>query len=682
MPYQVQYRMQFRNVENKPITVNIYDGESWTDYEFAETFIHELTPGGDPCHIVVNDNDEEKFSPIKGKRADIQFLSTNQYNAATFRGGKDNRWYVEILNEISNKLFVGYLSTGELEQPFLHNTTFQPVTLTAYDGLELLEDIPLTEWAGENPRGRYRIIEFLAWALSKTNLTLPITAVHNLREERDTTKPMYEAVYLDAKTFEDEVGTCISCREVLEKILGHDAFITQYHEQWWIQRIDEMEWNTTIEHRWSWEGDFEGTMPGQNKYHNIGADQDIILLGKETLVLSDRPVDHTTLTFNYDYPKEIIDNIDFDRGEERPLPEQNLPNGSTKFYLDDWTYGARQGTGTLGYIRRDYIDDYEDARYVVMEPGTGAGQYYFISNNVPLHAKDKFTLSVDWRLDNNFSGQPFSYAVMMVRLTGEDGTKWVLQGGNNPVWQPDTTPDWLMNYYITTTTTGEINQREWQSASVDAPPLPVGGNLQVLLLHDYRETECEIHFQNLQFDYKPFINGSYMKYKGQHHKVSQEEAGYRKKYEEDVYLSDSPKKLFKGHMWIKYILYILGIPIEYWLSAGTFYNAAHVSSPTPESFHRYGYIQAFAVWNQQRRLIRRLNATLYGLKSGVEEPDLIHEYFFTELTADTAGKYFMLLHFDQDLKRCTWSGAFVETFDTTLANSYSDPHAFRYITDK
>jgi hypothetical protein len=53
----------------------------------------------------------------------------------------------------------------------------------------------------------------------------------------------YDVVYLDAKTFESEIGESENCYTVLEKILGEDCFITQWKGNWWIFRLDEMENN-------------------------------------------------------------------------------------------------------------------------------------------------------------------------------------------------------------------------------------------------------------------------------------------------------------------------------------------------------------------------------------------------------------------------------------------------------
>lgn len=70
----------------------------------------------------------------------------------------------------------------------------------------------------------------------------------------------------------------------------------------------------------------------------------------------------------------------------------------------------------------------------------------------------------------------------------------------------------------------------------------------MLLCHNLKEDEFEIHFSNLVFEYQPRIAGVYLKLRGQEQRIEREPKKHLFKREEQVYLSDVPKKLMKDAM--------------------------------------------------------------------------------------------------------------------------------------
>lgn len=218
MPYQFAYQLQFKNVEDVVVTANIYDTLS----PRGTTVFTPITGADDPLHIFVVDNDENKFSPIKALQAEIKFLSTAAINLNSFIGtSEDNRWYVEILLG-SNIVFKGFLILDDMDEDFLDSNTSNVVTLIATDNIGLLKDEALTKFDGTNPRGYYRIITYLAWALGKTGLSLPINVVQNVREVNNPSQIIYSSLYLQAKTFEAEINESTNCYTVIKDIIGED----------------------------------------------------------------------------------------------------------------------------------------------------------------------------------------------------------------------------------------------------------------------------------------------------------------------------------------------------------------------------------------------------------------------------------------------------------------------------
>ncbi|MCU9930985.1 hypothetical protein OFL77_27005, partial [Escherichia coli] len=78
----------------------------------------------------------------------------------------------------------------------------------------------------------------------------------------------------------------------------------------------------------------------------------------------------------------------------------------------------------------------------------------------------------------------------------------------------------------------------------------------------------DTYIDSVTFEYIPLINGSYQKYSGQYSQVTRTETGYFANRDKEVYLSDSPTKIYKGAMFL-YInsVYVL---IPFWFASAPF----------------------------------------------------------------------------------------------------------------
>lgn len=186
MSYNLLYRGQFQNQETNPsdnsnvqqlITVDIYDTQSGEADE--PEVIEPLEMAETPLVIEIVNSEENKFSVVRPKQANISINTSDTIGIETFCEGGDNRYYVEIYSP-TETLFLGFLSISDL------NEAFQPdpnvMTLTAFDGLGFLEGEPVTDFDGNNPSFENKIIDYIVWSLSKSGLSLPIKAVMNVRE--------------------------------------------------------------------------------------------------------------------------------------------------------------------------------------------------------------------------------------------------------------------------------------------------------------------------------------------------------------------------------------------------------------------------------------------------------------------------------------------------------------------
>jgi hypothetical protein len=717
--YHLQFKQSDRNFDNvfveNDVHIRIYDLSLEGDDTIAWKVV-ELDGSGDPFRTSTIDNGEDKFTGIKPTQAIIKFISTDSVNVATFAdspidtaaGGVDPgdpRWYVDAyLNTPAsgNFIFKGFLNLDDCSEAFM--PLKNEVVLVANDGLGGLKNIPLVKPDGTNPTGWNRIADYLAWALQKTGLELNLNAVFNIREKYLGTSHFFDAIYLHAKTFEDQIGTCVSCFDVIERILGEEAFLTQRGGQWWIVRVDELgNGNGFYRAIFNSDGVLQSIENAVFFVKLIEKDTTGIFFSQEaTTVNLLRPHKSIQETYNFDYPQEIIDNIDFSRMGSLYLTldmSNETVDGVSyyvrKYHLIDWVLenaggGANQITSYFKKLFQDSNLTYEKERYLVLTDGQTI-QHWDKSNPIEIHKNDKIEISLDRRLPVRWGGSiDIAETFAQVRLYGDDGTFWTF---GQAIDSPDAEGRWKLtnstftappvSYIDAFYNTADIQNNQWQSVSAKSAPAPVSGKVYILLLAAHLESPYrtrETHFSNIRFTYIPYINGSYSKYTSYYYKIFRNENILNKR-EKQVYISDGFKKLFKGGL---HKQDGLGFAI-----ANLFYawNDIHTSSPGDEFCHPYAHIQAFDVWNQYRNTLRKFQATLQGLGYGSTDqsgsflayPSLIHRYYLQDTNDNTNDRYFMLLSFDIDWKTCEWTGTLIECYNTAIGKHYDDNLETKYI---
>lgn len=735
-------------IATQQMRVSIFDNDNLIPDDQITNVIPLIPSATDsPLIISIIDNDEDKYTPIRGKQATIKFLSDSSLfqEMATFSDSSDNRWYVEI-KDITNTLtiFVGFLMLPDMQQLFQPDPVV--VELTASDHLGILKDIPLTDFNEDVPIGKYTMAALISYCLRKTGLSLYWTAINNLRHgggERIATNVNFNAtgnvitvdffigffyvgmplqidsasndmntivteivsstqirvadtlvnetatiynvtftdlssadhfyeLYNDTKTYEDEIGTLINCYEVLEKILGEDCFLTQHLGKWWIVRIDEYDSNLMYPGEFDPDGTFIEFGDPIDVSLSIG-DADLLrFCNADQLLRSGRPHDWIKETFRYEYPIETVCNIDFDRGTGAgPV---GSPSETVEQELDCWEF-LREGAtpagldtapfaGSYGVLRKLYEFGYEKSRYIA-EVTAGGFRHYFKSAGISLEQGDKIELGYDFRLST--SETMTNMFTAHVRLIGDDGFvyDWDYDEPTGiSFWNQKTTSDPIFDNMFRTDWAGATTT-DWHSISAVSEPLPVSGDVYIRLVNG--SVTIELQFSNLTLDVVPFINGSYQKYTGHYNKVERSAIGYHATRDNQVYLGDSPRKLIKGGMFIL----VDGI---YQLTT-QFYVAVPGDSRPP---NRYGYFQAFSVWNQYRLAYRIISGSVLGL--GINPPDVIHKYILSDSNLNTTAKFFILISYNQNWKTGIWTGVFLEVFDSNVGKIYNNQHEFKYIS--
>jgi hypothetical protein len=532
-------------------------------YDYPPTEI-ELEMADSPIVFQTVDNSEDKFTPIKSKSCTIRVLTNDEVNAMAFANGGDSQYKVQVAVGAEDKvIFTGWLSISDLGQ------TFQPdpniLVLTATDGLGFLRDLPMSDDAGRFLTGPHPLIKYIAWALQKTGIQLDIWVQMNILEENAIYDYIeyhfYNNIYLNAQTFEAEIGTLESCFSVLEKILGEFCELSQDKNRWFIKSIDEAG-NTEFR---IGRFDYNGTpidYQTKNYLKLIGPTEDMAFMNDDARLSLQRPYKAVEQTFDYNYPIEIIENIAFDRGD---LIDGSNPLEKT-YELDNWTViqgvpGYYAAPTSQAYINRVFNTfDYETDRYVVITPKSGQSyslnlQTYARSEAFYIQEKDRFSVSIDWRLPNNIGpGGNGNCDLMKAVLHGDDGSWWILgvptSDSLDYTWYD--TNNWTTNTGKASVSVDfDIDLTEWQSVSWEAPACPTDGKLYIWINQfnqlNTTNDDVDIWYSNLNFSYIPYINGSYQRYSGQRH-ISEQSVDNKAVRENTIYMTDSPKKEIKGAM--------------------------------------------------------------------------------------------------------------------------------------
>lgn len=557
--YGFKYQLQFQDIEEAvTVTIDIIDTSILIDDD-AEEQIVTLHAAGEPLIISTTNNDRGKLQVVRSKQAVIRFLSdrSNLLTAATFADAPDDNWLVHIYTAAPVTIFKGFLMLSDVSQPFQPDPNI--VELTASDHLALLKEAPLVDADGNNPSGKYLVSAFLSMALKLTGLDLGIKVVNNLRH-LDRDDHFYNSVYIDAKTFEDEVGTCVDAYEVLSIILGEDCYITQWQGYWWIMRVDEFDGNPQYVAEFTSNGELS-SITGTTIAKSIGNGQPVFFIRRDQVYETTRPVRHARETFEYETPKEVPCNVDFERGTGSE-PTGGTVDETIDYTPECWLLLQEGASGTnadidstaasdsVGVIRKIFDFGYEKDRYVIVQNGVGSNRHFLKSEGIPVKAKDRLDISIDTRFDTNLSIT--NVFPMIVRLQGNDGSMWDWKYN-----EADGTNEWVETFSGSGSFLNQWSYNRsaddttaWRTISSESKDIPVDGEVYLRLTMG-SVAPNQIWYNGLRVEYLAYINGTYRKYSAQYTQITRTDpTGYKTKREEMVRISDSPKPLFKGAMFI------------------------------------------------------------------------------------------------------------------------------------
>lgn len=506
--------------------------------------------------------------------------------------------------------------------------------------------------------------------------------------DTSSTSHLYNFIFLDAKTFESEINVSEDCYSVLTKILGEDCFLTQWQGKWYIMRIDEYDnFNPIYQCVFSADGSpgFDPVFLTPTSFDkSIGATETRRLANADALRRYDRPHRFVKEVAKYNFPLEIICNIDFSRGDVITPPDDASGDSTATYSLDCWTMRRlfSQPVTSVASIVRKFVFGTEKERYIRITPkaSTATPWDFLESSAVEVNKNDRATVSVDWKYDTDFSGGGTVIYPMRIYLLADDGTYWY--------WWHPTSNDPLLFYWVSSATEVErlipvtvipddVDLTEWATMSVTLAPLPAAGKLYIGLNQGNQvsaATNQNINYQSLQLEYSAYVNGTYKLFTGHYDQILRSDAGsftYNAKREREVFIFDSLLKLAKGSMFFfNGVTYAL---TRKWYTGNTF----ALGYPSDQTYmHPFGHIQSYAVWNQYRQANRIFSTSVLGL--GSMWVDIVDKIMLTDSNPNTINRYFLLISMEQNWKTGLWSGVFVEDYRTDIGHNYDDAHSFAY----
>jgi hypothetical protein len=347
------------------------------------------------------------------------------------------------------------------------------------------------------------------------------------------------------------------------------------------------------------------------------------------------------------------------------------------------TWFPETAATTIDYIRNVYdVTGATENRYLVIHSSTFTE--HVKSSIFKIDVNDALQISFDFRTNTGMGH--VTIAPMIICLDGDDGNKYCLGGISS---DPSTfkwylcTPDYYFGATAGNTFSPFVSKiwsgangdetQIWSNISVDKDinnqlfKTPVSGNCFIILQNISAGGASEAWFKNIQITILPYLQGSYVQLKGDYNFSSSTET-IKQTLTEDVEISDSPKRYFKGAL----VKSDLELVVPTW--------------------HRKGILEAFrfqqlmerVIFNNVYRQLQKIEGSFrghtYTLADFTVKPSgYLNAYTFTQHPVPS--KRFILTSFDRDYGKGLGRHVFVEILEDENADPFVSPddYLFQYI---
>lgn len=640
MAYYLHHIIGFYNCLNERIRVELYKKDEEPDEEtvlLANSFSVSYPTGSGTLG-------EEPIISCEAK-LNLTLYTDDAQTFDDFIVTYPDEWKI-IAYDDDHVIFVGFLTPGEGKAE-LQDKPYD-ITLSAVDGLGLLKGIPLTKDDSTNFEGVNLIIDYVLAILNKTNLGLNLQLFSNITEEsmQDRTQneqaDTFNQTGLHARTFLKNATEFYDCYTCLERLLSEYFTVYQHNGKWVILRIGELQTNPGAK-IWYTEYNSSGTIVSatQNLYNaaEIGRDRLIHYVERSQNISSNFAIKLSKYNYNYNIWPEIPTNNKFENGN----PIFGIGGANQFAYtIDSWTFGKfianpsqinqLPALDSAGFDRAYRLSSHniygvEENREILLENGTGDQHRLLVSDGIPVNVDDRLNVSFDFK--SSQSGDGTMQVLTLFIIPDAGGSKWTLENSNDTVFFWQTVGGW--NYISHFYDNGE-QFNEYRQYSIDVPPIPVKGLFYVGFLN-FDSTNTITYYKNFSVEYYPYIAGSLRQVKGDYAQTLQT-ANLKDTIEEEVYISDSPRKVFQGALYRE--------------------NLTDLTTPTwrrfsvDESKH-FKELGEVAIFNYNYRRMWKIDGQFDGLKFSpggdytLLEPLSFHRHFTFPDESILNGRYFVLV---------------------------------------
>lgn len=575
MAYVDYYIIRFKNnlFEDVVIRIQKKDGDVDHDvvyYKPAEVRIRCDERGG-----------EGIFAPVISRELEVSFyLEEGQEDYwDEFQDALHDTWKVIVSitgmdSTDSFFFFHGFAIPDEGPVPFQDRP--YKATIKARDMLGLLDQIDLSRIDGSAFEGEYTWIEYIAAALAKTSLELPIRIYDDVYHDSMFTRDhdfkwdCFSQAKFEYRTFLKDPLKFTDCLSALKTILGRSHRLFYSNGEWVIFRLSLYQYVPYTLYYTVYDKNGQNPVGHMDldSYATVGKEQIIHAINKDQ-ILSSTFARHSVKTgYDYEVWPEMPKNNKFERGTL--LSTENLTNPQRtvkKYTIDDWTYGSYSGfpsqDSALPSLTPDNSIAYrqstfnafgiETDREIVLEEVQSGIRGMLVSDKIPVIAGDKVKISFDSKL--SYSGSGTRQVAMIFILPDAGGNKYNIESQNTSLmspfyWLQAGAGHFISKFYDT----GE-NFNTYASFTIEPPEIPVNGNLYIGFITTSIVGSLT-YFKNIEVEYIPYVAGGYIQVKGDYWIRTQNKL-FNDKSEEKILISDNPHKVFMGA-----ILDENGVPTE------------------------------------------------------------------------------------------------------------------------
>lgn len=697
MAYFLTYTCTVNNRRSNAIKLDIYRKD--VDPGDVTTLLNTELTG---IKVSCPQSDESKYPTIIGTQAEIglRVRTSSVITPETFLTDYYDEWKVIIYCDDAI-VFAGFVDPTY--SPYTMKDAPLGIALRCTDGLGLLKNIPLTAQSGASFQNTVQtLIDYVAGALAKTNLDLNIRVYCSIYESSMNDRgvsalyDMFSQAKLDYRTFMNSATDFVDCYEALNIILTGGFSLFQWQGKWIISYRPEMQ-GTIGPTNYYTEYDPSGSALSGNQdlttHINIGFNQQQHPIELDQIIDYQVPQVSVKDIFNFTVWDEVPKNNKFERGS---LIFPLSGPGYSAFSIDDWEYVTRTGGfstypfGTtpslqVAYSKRLYNDyGVEIDRQIICDRAVDGSINWLRSDAIPVNKGDKIIFSCDKRFDNNVDAIT---SVAHIYIVAEDNINYY--GWLYDFTAGDTDNKWILNSLVDSGIKVEYDDGEsldadgntqFHSVSAASPAIPIDGTMYIVLAIPGEESlGSSQYYKNINFEYIPFIVGSYIRIKGDYWRTYQNQ-NIKNRIEEEVKISDSLKKILKGALLRN--------------------DGATLTTPTWYRFGRseekhFKELLNLGKYCHYYRRYRKITGTFRGVKCYSENtptsfyPLCFHKHF--KFVDNSPNKLYALCPpLSVDYISGRFSGTFIECFDTsgaigTVPETYTDSeqagdgHEFKYI---